>query len=204
MIGEIEDKLIEALTAATARSTGAFGYEARIATYAGELSEGLERAVKGFPAILVVFNGKDPIPNKSSARRQVWTYRFMIVCAATSLRNEKASRHGDTHGAVGSYQMIRDVIGLLREQTFDLDDVEPIEAGAVRPLVNDKAGNQLASIYTIDLSMVVHTDHTPDTYGLDDFKEFHVNWDVPPLGNVETPLPNDEAADATDHTHLPQ
>lgn len=36
-----------------------------------------------------------------------------------------------------------------------------------------------------------------------DFRIFHANWDIPPIGNVVPPLPADETADATDHVIIP-
>jgi hypothetical protein len=32
-----------------------------------------------------------------------------------------------------------------------------------------------------------------------EFRIFHANWDVPPIGNVQPPTPADATADATDH-----
>lgn len=36
-----------------------------------------------------------------------------------------------------------------------------------------------------------------------DFRIFHLNWDIPPFGNVERTLPADESADVTDHIIIP-
>ena len=48
-----------------------------------------------------------------------------------------------------------------------------------------------------------HYPATPDDpASLNDFATFHVNWDIPVFGNVLTPLPADETADATDHITL--
>jgi hypothetical protein len=54
------------------------------------------------------------------------------------------------------------------------------------------------SVYGVELTVGFETETEDFVSGLNDFETFHVNWDVPPIGNVSAPLPTDDTADATD------
>lgn len=199
--GAIEDKIIGRINDAMP----ALGYKLEeVKTYAGEISDGIDRAIKNFPAILVVFNGREKDRARSTANNAIWTYRWMLICCATSLRNEAAARKGSDTG-VGSYQIGDDMEELFHDADLGLNYLELVKPVAVRPLINDRVDKQLASVYGVDLEVVVHRDHTPDTESEDlgDFETFHANWDVPTHGNVGPETPDDENADATDHVTLP-
>lgn len=49
----------------------------------------------------------------------------------------------------------------------------------------------------------VETDQ-PDPADIGAFRILHANWDIPPIGNVQPPLPADDTADATDHVVIPE
>ena len=199
MISLIEDKIIEALEAAQGPTR--VGYTLKtIKSYGGEFADGLERATKDFPAVLVVYGG-GPISEAGGGKWKV-TCRFMLVCAAGNLRNEAASRKGENNKP-GSYQIALDAVKILSGQTFGLDIAE-LKPTNLRPLVNDKAGTQLISVYGVDIETAFWTDILPDNASIDNFITFHANWDIPAHGNVETEIPSDDTADATDHVTLEQ
>lgn len=198
--GAIEDKIIERIIAAVP----GFGYKLDAKTYGGEISDGIDRAIKNFPAVLVVFNGRDKDRVRSTRNNAIWTYRWMLICCATSLRNEASARKGSETG-VGSYQIADDLEYLFHEAALGLDYIEPVKPVGVRPLINDRVDQQLASVYGLDIEIVVHRDHAPDLDADDvgDFQTFHANWDIPTFGNVGPEVPDDENADATDNVTLP-
>ncbi len=199
MIAEIENAMIAAIKAL--QDNGTLGYRlAKLDSYGGEFADGLERAAVNFPAILIVYGG-GPI---SQVGQSNWkhTCRFMVICAAGNLRNEKASRHGEA-GKVGSYQIAQDVVKILGGQAFGLD-IAPLYPVAVRPLVNDKAGSQLVSVYGVDFETAFYLGVLPEMEDLGAFQTFHANWDIPVFGNVDKDIPSDDTADATDHVTLPQ
>lgn len=197
MIGDIENKIIERITAAQA----ALGYQLRkIDTYGGEFAEGIDRIVRDFPCVLVVFNGMTLLRQARNSYKH--TARYMLIVGATNLRNEKTARHG-AGGKVGSYQIAEDMVLLFAGQDLALGYMGEIVPTGIRPLINDRADGQLASVYAVDLEMLVDIDAMPDTSTIDDFETFHGNWDIPPHGNVTPPLPADETADATDTVTLP-
>jgi len=137
--------------------------------------------VKSFPAVWVVFKGEAaPEDIGDGAFRHQPT--FSILVGQQNRRNEKASRRG-ADGKVGSYQMIEDIRGLLAGQSLALD-IETFQPGAVRALVNNKT----ASIYALEVSTRYVSEAAFDTVA-DTFAALHVDWDVPPLGNVTGPLP---------------
>lgn len=50
----------------------------------------------------------------------------------------------------------------------------------------------------------IETDAPSPTADVGWFRTLHANWDIPPHGNVQPPLPADAAADATDHVVIPE
>lgn len=187
MIGVIEDAIIDRI------KTADLGYKLKkVASYGGEFADALDRAVTAFPCILVAFAGK------TRADSHNMTTRFLIMCCAENLRNERNARRGDGTAA-GSYQMVKDIETLFHRRKLGLEAVDEITVTNVTPLVNDKSGSRLASVYGVELSMRVADEDGVEDSSLGEFETFHANWDVPPLGNVSTDLPADETADATDH-----
>lgn len=199
MISTIENAMIARIQAAMDAPEGTgLGYRLKkLATYGGEFSDGIDRIVRDFPAVLIAFNGAQLVKEFSHSGKFKATFGVMV--AAASLRNEKSARHGGI-GAVGSYQLITDVLALLSWQRLGLS-ITPLAPRTIQPLMNDKAGNQLASVYAIDFETTF--DLVPvDSATLDDFATFHADWDIPPHGNVTRPLPAEEA-DARTTVHLP-
>lgn len=164
-------------------------------TYGGEFSDGIGTAVINFPTVLIAWNGFTLLRETQKIIQVKST--FAMFCCAVSLRNEGESRKG----AAGSYQIVGDMLKLLAGQTLGLK-ISPLVPRAVRPFVNDKSGQQLASVYMIELETNHAIDMDDLASGLDDFVTFHTDWDVPPHGNVQPPLPTAEA-DARDHLTLP-
>jgi phage gp37-like protein len=190
MISDIENAIIARIAAA---QEGALGYRLKkLATYGGEFADGLERIIHDFPAVLVAFNGATL--HQQARTSFALKATFGLICCATSLRNEQAARHGKA-GIIGSYQLVTDMVALLACQTLGLP-ISPVVINGVRPLMNDRAGAQLASVYAIDVETVFSIG-PEDAASLDDFKTFHADWDIPPHGNVTPPLPAAEA-DARD------
>lgn len=202
-IGQIENGIVKRIT--DAHAANQLGYALKkIATYGGELAEGIERAVKDFPAVLCVYNGDTLDMNRSTQMQDMRVFNFVLFCCAKNLRNEAANRKG-AGDKVGSYQIADDMRHLFREHTFAEFDSEPVRVMGVRAVLNDKAAQQLASVYAVDLQLTVSVDYEPDTSGLSDFAVFHANWDIPPFReDIQSPLPADDKADATDHINLPQ
>lgn len=207
-IGEIEAAIVKRLQEKLAKDKSGYTVQ-KIDTYGGELTEEIERAIASFPAILVVYTGASVVSATTQSAKV--RHAFNIIICAQSLRNEKTSRHSAA-GKVGSYQMISDTLAVLIGQKLKVENpntdpvgipMTPLTFRAVRPLMNDRADGQLASIYSIDLDTDVTASMQPSD-NLADFITFHANWDIPPLGNVQPPLPADDTADATDHVTLEQ
>lgn len=204
MIGTIEDAILKRLN--DVHASGVLGYKLKkIASYGGEFADGLENIVRDFPALLVIYGGavKTAQTNNNIGMR----HRWMVICCAKSLRNEQESRQG-AENKVGSYQMAEDVAMLLGNQDFKLP-IGKFSVDGIRALANDKASQQLASIYGVDISTILQTStvysletHEAAGNNIGDFETFHANWDIPVHGNVAEPLPSDEKADATDHIKL--
>lgn len=197
IIAAIENAMIARIR--VAMDAGALGYTLKkLDTYGGEFSDGIEKLVRSFPAALVVFSGASRISKTNN--RIKFAARFGVLCCAQNLRSEEIARQG-MPGKPGSYKIALDVVQLLMLQTFNLD-IDPMVCEAINPLFNDKADTQLASIYVVEFSTTFEIEGGADGATLDDFATFHANWDVPPHGNVNPPLPADAAADATDHVTL--
>lgn len=197
MITEIEQAMIERIK--TAVGNGSLGYKlVKVDSYGGEFSDGLEKIVRDFPAILIINNGLQHLSHSNA--RIKFAARFAVICCAKNLRNQSQARHG-SGDKVGSYQMVMDMIMLFGNQKMGLE-IDALMPQSVTALVNDKSDAQLASVYAVEFLTAFEVETQDDPNNIADFKIFHANWDVPPHGNVEPPLPADETADATDHVEL--
>ncbi|MEW5727723.1 MAG: phage protein Gp37 [Pseudomonadota bacterium] len=195
MIGEIENAIIARLEGASP------GYKLHVATYGGELDdiETLGTVVPKFPAALVVMKGIGR-PQPSAGGRIVpvtWT----VFACAQNRRNERASRHGARTGAeVGSYQLVTDIRALLKDSRLGLE-IGPMVPGLVSSLFNGKLKAALISVYACDFTCTFFEDDVAAEDAaagdLSDFLTLRAYWDLPPHGNVQPPLPPQEA-DATD------
>lgn len=197
MITEIESAIIARIQ--SAHDAGVLGYGLKkIGTWGGDNTDDLRNFVKDFPAIWVIYAGERPGRHTSQNQEQI--ARFNIIVAAQSLRNEAEARRG-AGARVGTYQMIKDCKALILNQTLGLD-ITPIKPVGVTPLLNEQAGQHLASLYGLEVETRYNDDQIGDTSDLDIFETFHANWDVPVFGNVGPELPDDDNADATDHVTL--
>lgn len=203
MIAAIEQAIIDRLK--LAETNGVLGYRLKkIATYGGELTDGkLNEVVRGLPAFLVIFNEQTKLGTYQNGAIVEWRALFTVFCAAKSLRNEKAARHGTEIGEVGSYQMFKDALALIGCQKLGLE-IGALIPQRVLPILNDRSDRDLASIYAVQFATVYREDNGQKADSLDDFETFHANWDVPVHGNVSTDLPADSTADATDQVTLEQ
>lgn len=197
MIGAIEQAMVDRIQAAS--DGGVLGYALKkVISYGGEFDEDINQVVRDFPAVWVVFSGR----NRPTRRvKGLWpvTSRFTVVGGTRSRRNERARRRGEA-GEVGSYQIVEDVEGLLIGQTLGLD-IDPVEPAGIRSLFQGVLRDKQISLYALDLDVGHELELPAPAGGLDDFAGFHVDWDIPPLGNVVPPPPAADP-DAEDNVTL--
>jgi len=133
-----------------ARIAGAkLPYLRTVATYGGELDEGLTEAVRQFPAVWLAFKAMgegQPVNTAKSVYRAPATW--VVFVAARNLRNEAATRKGD-RVRVGTYQMLADVRALLAGQDLGLD-IDNLRPGRVQSMVNARFQGQGVSVYAME------------------------------------------------------
>ncbi|MGQ2942692.1 MAG: phage protein Gp37 [Blastomonas fulva] len=127
--------------------------------------------------------------------------RFATVLAAENLRNEQATRHGGG-GAIGSYQLGVDAVGLMAGNALGLDIgiIQPRRLALVGR--SEETRKQGLSLIAFEWESRVPIAELIADGELADFETFHANWDVPPFGGIGPDLPDDEPADATDTVTL--
>jgi phage gp37-like protein len=197
MIAAVEKALVDEVLAFA--DTGVLGYQySAHDTFPDEFEEYL-RTQKNLrtPAIWATFLGLvDGFDDGDGLGLQARA-RFAVVVAAENKRNEQDSRHGD--GAKpGSYQLTVDAIRILSRSMLDpeLGLVEPVRVRSARPIARtDQMKRQGLSMMAIELELVVPLGSFADA--ADELETLHVDWDIPPFGNVAPPLPaaSPDAAD---------
>lgn len=209
MIGTVELAIVDVLRQAGGNQGGPLGYSYRsFDTFPDEFDEYLrDNPQLKLPACWAVFLGL--IDGDDLGDDAGWSgrARFALVVAAQNLRNEEDSRHGDT-ASPGSYQLAVDAIRLLSRNDLSafedglLEMVEPVKVRSARLVARTEAmKKQRISLVAIELECVLPFGAFGDDPG--DFAQLHVDWDIPPLGNVEPPLPA-EVHDAEDLIPIPQ
>lgn len=208
MIAAVENAVLARLEAAGV--SGVLGYQwatAESSPYAWEdLFKDTISSVR-CPAVWTGFTGFQNVMVSETGMIHVIGATFALVVASKNLRNEVATRHGVGEGEVGSYQLLMDAIGLLANHDVGLD-IQPLKFGAARevsrtPAMSKARMSVFAVEYRTDL-WVSPADLEAETAAqVTPFEDFSVAWDVPPIGNVQPPLPAAEA-DARDLNPLPQ
>lgn len=201
MIAAIELAILAALNEAGENGVLGYNYVVRD-TFPDEFEEYLAEARNlRTPAAWVAWLGADQFEDSDDDTGPTARLRFALVVGEQNLRNEQDTRHGD--GAKpGSYQLAIDAIRLLSGSDIGLNLTSSIEVGGMR-LVNRTAAmkRQKLSLIAIELSCrAPFGGFVPGNLGT--FGTLHVDWDVPPHGNVAPPLPAAEA-DASDLIELP-
>lgn len=187
IFGQIENAIIGRLDAAS--KLNVLGYALRqVDSLPSDLDERLPTYVQNFPAAWVVFGGWPTAENMSGGEAIVEA-RFHVVVGASSLRNEKAQRHGDGVGAVGSYQIAMDAIGLLMGQDFGLP-MGALQLAGCNPLYTGQTQDKRkVSLFAIQFTTrLVFNPAAPDLLtvpAIADFTTFAVAWDRPAGGPVE-------------------
>ena len=207
MIAAIEIGITETLAAAA--TAGTLGYAWRtLDSYPDDFDQYLK--LKGelrTPAAWAVFLGLDQGEDHQDDDAG-WTGvgRFALVVAAKNLRNETATRHGGPAGDAepGSYQLAEDAVRVLSRSDLGLALVKPVEIRGMRLVARSaELRSQGLSLMAIELGCTLALGNFDGQGNPGQFAEFHADWDVPPLGNVEAPLPADYP-DAEDLLELPQ
>lgn len=196
MIGTVEQSIITRLTALS--DSGALGYKFRqVKTYGGEAKDEQTRArISAIPAAWLAFDGADK-PDRYSGKLYR-LLRFWLLIATQNLRNEQAARHG-AEGEVGAYQIVTDMDGILSGWTPE-GACKAIETGRIMPLSVEEKGNGLLAVYGLELFVPVFVPRQmPELDLTNPLETIHIDWDIPPTGNVGPDLPDDENADAISH-----
>lgn len=205
MIAAIENAIGAALVAAG--SGGQLGYRyATVDTYPDDFDAYLKdkKGALRFPAAWAVFLGLSDGEDDAAGE---WNgeARFALVVAAQNLRNETASRQGDPvspEAVPGSYQLAEDAVRVLQRNDLSLPLLRPIVATGMRLVARTpEIRSQNLSLMAVELRCTMPIGAFAAEPG--DFAQLHVDWDVPPLGNVVPPLPAAEH-DAEDLIEVPQ
>lgn len=211
MIGTIENAIIAQLKAAS--DNGVLGYAYRVLeTYPDDFDQYFAAKKGQFraPGAWCVFLALDDCDDADDGVGVVGTGRFALIVAAQNLRNESATRQGgpDADAEPGSYQLAVDAARILSGNWLEDSEgnsplIKSISVAGLRLVQRTRmmAENNL-SLMAIELrcSFPLGSFATGNPA---DFQKMHVDWDVPPIGNVNSPLPAAEA-DARDDIAVPQ
>ncbi len=130
MIDQIEDAIV-----AKIKNASGMAYLKTLASYGGELDDDLDKVVRSYPAVWIIYAGGGK-PKKIANGKWKTPATFALMAAARNVRNEAATRKGSS-GEVGSYQILKDASALILGQDLGLK-IENLEPGAVRSLYNTK------------------------------------------------------------------
>lgn len=151
MIAETEDAIINQIKSAAAATPG-LGYKLpNVASYGGELDDGLAEVVRAFPAVWVTYAGSGkPRPYGTEGKKWYVPATFAVMVGARNVRGERSTRHGVKVGAqiteVGVYQMLKDIGLLLINQDFGLA-ISRLVPGATKTLYNTKLNGQALAVF---------------------------------------------------------
>jgi phage gp37-like protein len=131
----IEDSIITELKAQVP-------YLKTVETYAGQLEQDIEALPVRFPAAYVAYGGSSFAQGDLGSASHRETAAFTVFVCAGDLRGAEAARKGEQ----GAYEAVRDVLGALINNDFDLetDMLRPVRVSLLF------AGGQTA-VYAVEL-----------------------------------------------------
>lgn len=196
MIAEIEAAMADRV--AVAAASGVLGYTFRTIAAYGDAWRDIESGVLEYPAMWTYFAGDMQTEHLGGNRYRSRPMFLAMVAAEVWLSRTFDRTKADT-GLPGAYQLMQDVRRILMGQTFGLD-IEPLMPGLVRPVEME----QNVCVISIEFSTRIEEEALaiPTEGNIADFLRFRAHYDIPPLGNVQPPLPPEEA-DARDAVDLP-
>jgi phage gp37-like protein len=130
VIPQLEDAIINRIKGAQTAEIWPYKL-GTIESYAGQIQEEKQSTFK-FPAVFASFVGWKP-KAKTGERGRVITVDLMLYVAARNPRNERATRHGDTHEP-GTYQIAEDMIALLENQRLGMPMHQPLMSNGVQTI----------------------------------------------------------------------
>lgn len=197
MIGKIEDAIVKRIDDISKDKL--LGYQFKTVKTFGQMKEDPQNFINGYPAAWVVFDGTKKVVTQTNVGIQVRGLFYLFV-AAKNLRNEKAARSGSDNKA-GAYQMGMDMMSIFGNHILIQGETTAIELGNLKPFSVYQADKNNAAIYYLELFVEFAIPFTDPLLDLTSpLEKIHMNWDLPPNGEVgQTALPDDANADATSH-----
>jgi phage gp37-like protein len=183
MLALIEDAMIERLKG--------LQYVRNVESYGGQFDDDTFDVVRVLPAIWVTFAGAGK-PEHKSAGKFLTPVTFAVMCAARSVRSERATRHGGPAGEVGVYQMLKDTQPLLTMEDLGLP-IDHLRPGAIRTLYNTKLRSSGLAVFAQEW----HTKYTYEASDGDAAEVLRVNLQY-------RLKPGDDNTDASDLVELPR
>ncbi|MXR36710.1 DUF1834 family protein [Craterilacuibacter sinensis] len=122
-----------------------------VGSYGGELDDGLDEAIRRFPAAWVTFGGITKTePTSTSQQKFKASGQFVVMVGERNVRGEVAGRRGGpSQGEVGTYPLIYAVRRLLSAQDLGLP-IAPLLPGKVRTLFNTRLERQAFSVFACE------------------------------------------------------
>lgn len=146
-IARIEDAIIARLRLGLGKMVTS------VQPYGGELDEKLPTVVRKFPAVWVTFAGVPSTKRMDTSRRKHKALgRFSVMVGQRNVRTESAPRKGSAR-SIGTYQLIYAVRRLLSEQDLGLDEVGPLQPGAIRTLFNGVVASDACSVFALEFDV---------------------------------------------------
>lgn len=187
MIAALERAIAARIRSAT------FGYALGTVSSYDEAVEQIDSGVLQLPACWVTYEGEDN-PAREDDGVYNRTMEFAIHVAAAQWVNVGFTRGIEATGMPGAYQICDDLWFLLADCDLGFDNVGYLHPGAIRPDVPEPGVTICRMEFTCQVTAI-----PPETGGdLADYLRHHIDWDFPPLGNVEPPLPTEVADDRDD------
>ena len=150
MIAAVEEAICARLRSAA--ELGILGYSLNtVETYGGQLDdmESLRRVAHMLPACFVCCLG-ERLKDDMNGGRYRMEGRFAVIVAAKNAGNEQARRHGSP-GAVGTYQIRRDVRTLLSDQRLGLE-IDYLVPEGTHPFFTVQTQGLQVSILSVEFS----------------------------------------------------
>jgi phage gp37-like protein len=197
ILAALEDAIV-------ARLRDAFGDRVREVDHRPDQldAEALARLLTMAPGVYVALLGL----RRRTSPAGTWDSSWGVYLVAANASGQRARRRGDV-ATIGAYEMVEVAVRVLDGWSPDeaAGEVEIATAEQLQAEAFDKLGR---TVHALAIEVAVELPRGVDPAALVPFVTFDAAWDVPPRGNVSTPLPPPDSGvggrDAGDRITLDQ
>lgn len=136
------------------------------------------------PAVYVVPYVGKPTGNERHLRMLWWLY-----CIADGATPATRARGGAGAFGIGTYAVASRVVAALDGWLPEVPEASTLEVAGIENMTGLTLERERKAVLAVTVTGIIECTGTPDGSGLEDFRTYHSDWDIPPRAEAPDALP---------------